>query len=47
MTVQTGGLPVIIDGDTVAGLAVSGDGGGAKDEGCAAAGLAKIKDRLK
>ena len=42
MTVQTGGLPVIIDGDTVAGLAVSGDGGGAKDEGCAAAGLAKI-----
>lgn len=47
MSIQTGGLPIIIDGETIAGLAVSGDGGGAKDEACATAGLAKIKDRLK
>jgi uncharacterized protein GlcG (DUF336 family) len=47
MTAQTGGLPIIVDGDTLAGLGFSGDGGGMKDEGCAAAGIAKIKDRLK
>ena len=53
ITPQAGGLPVKIGDVTVAALGVSGAGalagvrGGLNDEACAAAGIAKIQDRLR
>jgi uncharacterized protein GlcG (DUF336 family) len=53
ITPQAGGLPIKIGGVTVAALGVSGAGvspgvrGGLNDEACAAAGIAKIQDRLR
>ena len=36
-----GGLPIVVDGDTLGAVAVSGSPGGDKDEACAKAGLDK------
>ena len=47
MIASQGGLPIVVDGDTIGSIAVGGAPGGDKDEACAAEGLAKIKDRLK
>ena len=41
-----GGLPIVIDGQVIGAIAVSGSAGGDKDEGCAQAGLDKIASRL-
>ena len=41
-----GGLPIKAGEDTIGGIAAAGAPGGDKDEACAAAGLAKIADRL-
>ena len=41
-----GAVAVKIDGEMVAAIGVGGAPGGEKDEACAAAGLAKIEDRL-
>jgi uncharacterized protein GlcG (DUF336 family) len=41
-----GGLPIKAGNDTIGGIAAAGAPGGDKDESCAAAGLAKISDRL-
>jgi len=45
-TTEQGGLPIKIGTDTIGAIGVSGAPGGDKDEACAAAGLAKITDRL-
>lgn len=42
-----GGLPIKVGNDVIGGIAAAGAPGGDKDERCAAAGLAKIADRLK
>ena len=42
-----GGLPIIVAGDTLGAVAVSGSPGGDKDEACAQEGLAKAADLLK
>lgn len=42
-----GGLPIIVDGDTIGAVAVSGGPGGDKDEACAQAGLDKAANLLK
>ena len=42
-----GGVPIKVGNDTVGAIGVSGAPGGDKDEACADAGLAKIKDRLQ
>lgn len=42
-----GGLPIVVGGDTIGAVAVSGSPGGDKDEACAKAGLDKIADQLK
>ncbi|MFM8535030.1 MAG: GlcG/HbpS family heme-binding protein [Acidimicrobiia bacterium] len=42
-----GGLPIVVGGDTVGAVAVSGAPGGDKDEACARSGLDKAADRLK
>jgi len=42
-----GGVPIKAGEETVGGIAVAGAPGGDKDEACAAAGVAKIADRLK
>lgn len=42
-----GGLPVVVGGDTIGSVAVSGSPGGDKDEACAKAGLDKVADQLK
>ena len=42
-----GGLPIKVGNETIGGIAAAGAPGGDKDEACAAAGLAKIADRLK
>jgi uncharacterized protein GlcG (DUF336 family) len=42
-----GGLPIIVDGDTLGAVAVSGSPGGDKDEACARAGLERAADLLK
>jgi uncharacterized protein GlcG (DUF336 family) len=53
ITPQAGGLPIKIGGATVAAIGVTGAGaangvrGGTNDESCAAAGVAKIQDRLR
>jgi len=41
-----GGVPIKAGNDTIGGIGVSGAPGGDKDEACANAGLAKIRDRL-
>jgi len=53
ITPQAGGLPIKIGNVTVGAIGVTGAGtangvrGGVNDESCAAAGLAKIQDRLR
>jgi uncharacterized protein GlcG (DUF336 family) len=47
LTAAVGGLPIKVGDETVAGIGVSGAPGGEKDEACAEAGLAKIRDRLQ
>jgi uncharacterized protein GlcG (DUF336 family) len=42
-----GGLPVKVGNDTIGAIGVGGAPGSDKDEACAAAGLAKIADKLK
>jgi uncharacterized protein GlcG (DUF336 family) len=42
-----GGLPIVVGGDTIGAVAVSGAPGGEKDEACAKAGLDKAADQLK
>jgi uncharacterized protein GlcG (DUF336 family) len=42
-----GGVPIKAGEETVGGIAVAGAPGGDKDEACAAAGVEKIKDRLR
>jgi uncharacterized protein GlcG (DUF336 family) len=42
-----GGLPIIVGGDTIGAVAVSGSPGGEKDEACAKAGLDKAANLLK
>jgi len=42
-----GGLPVVVDGDVIGAVAVSGSPGGDKDEACAKAGLDKAANLLK
>ncbi len=42
-----GGLPIIVDGDVIGAVAVSGSPGGDKDEACAKAGLDKAASLLK
>jgi uncharacterized protein GlcG (DUF336 family) len=42
-----GGLPIVVGGDTIGAVAVSGSPGGEKDEACAQAGLDKAADVLK
>ena len=42
-----GGLPVIVAGDTIGAVAVSGSPGGDKDEACARAGLDRASALLK
>lgn len=42
-----GGLPIIVAGDTIGAVAVSGAPGGDKDEACAQAGLDKAANLLK
>ncbi|HUB96583.1 MAG TPA: heme-binding protein [Stellaceae bacterium] len=46
LTPAQGGLPIKVGNDTIAAIGASGAPGGDKDEACAAAGLAKISDRL-
>ena len=41
-----GGVPIKVGEDTIGGIAAAGAPGGDKDEACAAAGVAKISDRL-
>jgi uncharacterized protein GlcG (DUF336 family) len=47
LVTAVGGLPIKVGNDTIAAIGVSGAPGGDKDEACAEAGLAKIKDRLQ
>jgi uncharacterized protein GlcG (DUF336 family) len=42
-----GGVPVKVGNDTIGAIGVGGAPGSDKDEACAAAGLAKIADKLK
>ena len=42
-----GGLPIVVDGDVIGAVAVSGSPGGDKDEACAQAGLDKAASLLK
>jgi len=42
-----GGLPVVVYGDVIGAVAVSGSPGGDKDETCAKAGLDKAANLLK
>jgi len=46
MLVFAGAVAVRVDGETIAAIGVGGSPGGDKDEGCAAAGLSRIADRL-
>jgi uncharacterized protein GlcG (DUF336 family) len=46
LTTEQGGLPIKVGNETIGGIGASGAPGGEKDEACAAAGLAKISDRL-
>jgi uncharacterized protein GlcG (DUF336 family) len=42
-----GALPIIVDGDTIGSIGVSGAPGGDKDEACAKAGIDKVSADLK
>jgi uncharacterized protein GlcG (DUF336 family) len=42
-----GGIPIIVDMETIGAIAVSGAPGWEMDEACARAGLAKVADKLK
>ena len=42
-----GGLPIVVDGDVIGAVAVSGSPGGDKDEACAQAGIDKAATLLK
>jgi uncharacterized protein GlcG (DUF336 family) len=42
-----GALPIIVDGDTIGAIGVSGSPGGDKDEACAKAGIDKVSAQLK
>jgi uncharacterized protein GlcG (DUF336 family) len=42
-----GALPIIVDGDTIGSIGVSGAPGGDKDEACAKAGMDKVSSDLK
>jgi uncharacterized protein GlcG (DUF336 family) len=42
-----GGVPIKVGEETIGGVGVSGAPGGPNDEACAAAGIAKVSDRLK
>jgi uncharacterized protein GlcG (DUF336 family) len=42
-----GGLPIVVNGDVIGAVAVSGSPGGDKDEACAQAGLDKVANVLK
>lgn len=44
---RQGGIPILVNGEVVGAIAVSGAPSGALDEPCARAGLAKIQDRLR
>jgi uncharacterized protein GlcG (DUF336 family) len=46
LTTGAGGLPIKVGDDTIGAIAAAGAPGGDRDEACAAAGLAKISDRL-
>ena len=46
LVTATGGLPIKAGDETIGAIGVSGAPGGDKDEACANAGLAKIRDRL-
>ena len=50
MFVEGGALPIVVGGETIGAIGVSGAAGipvGKKDEECAAAGLEKIKSKLR
>jgi uncharacterized protein GlcG (DUF336 family) len=50
MFVEGGAIPIVVGQTTIGAIGVSGAGGtpiGHQDEVCAAAGLQKIKDKLK
>ena len=47
VTYAQGAMAIIVNGETVGGLGVSGAPGGNFDEDCARAALGKIKDRMK
>jgi uncharacterized protein GlcG (DUF336 family) len=50
MFVEGGGLPIVVGGETIGAIGVSGAAGtpiGHQDEVCAQAGLDKILSRLK
>ena len=43
-----GGAPIMVGDETIGGIGLSGaPGGGAKEEACASAGIAKVADQLK
>ena len=42
-----GALPIVVDGDTIGSIGVSGAPGGDKDEACAKAGIDKVAAELK
>lgn len=44
---RAGALPLIVAGEVIGAIGVGGAPGGDKDEVCAAAGIEKVKDRLK
>jgi uncharacterized protein GlcG (DUF336 family) len=47
LVTAVGGVPIKVGDETIAGLGVSGAPGGDKDEACADAGLAKVRDQLR
>jgi uncharacterized protein GlcG (DUF336 family) len=47
VTYAVGGVAIMVGGNTIGGLGVSGAPGGQLDEDCARAALGKIKDRMK
>jgi uncharacterized protein GlcG (DUF336 family) len=47
VTYAVGGLAVMVDGNIIGGLGISGAPGGQLDEDCGKVALAKVKDRLK
>jgi uncharacterized protein GlcG (DUF336 family) len=46
-TPRQGGVPIMMGGDIVGAIAVSGAPSGAQDEPCAKAGIARIQDRIR